>query len=122
MKNLTIYCKDFELTEAIKAYIEEKMSSLNKFFNEKEQETISCNFRIGKVTKTHHNGKIYYAESSMHTPEKDYDCRIEAEDTYVAIDLLKDELVGNISQYKDKARTLYKKGAQKFKQELHELD
>jgi ribosomal subunit interface protein len=122
VKNLTIFCKDFELTDAIKAYIEEKMSTLTKFFNEAELETIHYSFRLGKTAQSHHNGKIFYAEVSMHTPEKNYGCRIEAENTYEAIDLIKDELVGNVTQHKDKARTLYIKGAQKFKQEIHELE
>jgi len=121
MKNLTIFCKDFELTDAIKNYIEEKLKAVTKLYNEQELETVKCNFRIGKTANNHNNGKIYYAEISMHAPEKNYGCRIEAENIYEAIDLLKDEIIRNVTQYKDKARTLYKKGAQKFKQEIHEL-
>ena len=73
---------------------------------------------VGKPLSEYVNGKIYYAEVSIHTPEKNFGARVEAEDTYTAIDLLKDELSGNITHYKDRTRTLHKKDAQKFKEEL----
>lgn len=118
MKNLTIYCKDFELTDAIKAYVEEKMTSLLKYIAI-NSEDVSYNCRLGKVANSHEKGKIYYAEVSIHTPEKNYGGRVEAEDAYVAINLLRDELAGNITHYKDKSRTLQRKDALKFKEELH---
>lgn len=121
MKNLTVYCKDFELTDAMKLFAEEKISSLYKYLSQ-DEDKVSFNLRLGKVSNHHNNGKIYYAEISVHTPEKNYGGRIEAEDFYVAIDLLKDELTGNITQYKDKIRTLSKKEAQKFKQEIHSVE
>lgn len=118
MKNLTIHCKDFELTGAIQNYAEEKMTHLYKYLA-CEPDTVSFNLRVGKVTKSHNNGKIYFAEVSIHTAHKNYGGRVESEDIYVAIDLLKDELTNNICNYKDKARTLDIKAAQKFKHELH---
>jgi len=117
MKNLTIYCKDFELTDAIKTYLEDKMSSLLKYIALDDGD-VSFNCRLGKVANNHEKGKIYYAEVSIHTPEKNYGGRVESEDTYVAIDLLRDELAGNITHYKDKSRTLQKKDGQKFKEEI----
>ncbi|MFN7093962.1 MAG: ribosome hibernation-promoting factor, HPF/YfiA family [Burkholderiales bacterium] len=118
MQNLTIYCKDFDLTDAIRSHAEDKISALYKYINH-EEETTNFHLRLGKVSNHHQHGKIYYAELSIHTPEKNYGSRIEAENIYVAVDLLKDELAENISQQRDKARTLSKKEAQKFKHELH---
>lgn len=120
MRNLTIYCKDFELTDAIKNYLEDKLSSLYKYLN-KAEDNVSFNARLGKVSNSKNNGKIYYVEVSVHTPEKNYGGRIEAEEVYAAIDLLKDELTSNITHHKDKARTLNKKDAQKFKEDLHAI-
>lgn len=121
MKNLTIYCKDFELTEAIKGYVEDKMAYLFKYISCSD-DTVSFNCRLGKVANSKEKGKIYYAEVSIHTPEKNYGGRVEAEDTYVALDLLKDELAGNITHYKEKMRTLQKRDAQKFKQEIQSVE
>ena len=120
MKNMTIYCKDFDLTSAIKAYLIDKMNTLNKFLNISEDD-LNFNCRLGKVTNSQHSGKIFYIEISIHTPNKNYGARVEADDVYVAIDLIKDELGANISSYKDKLRTLQKKESQKFKQDLHSI-
>lgn len=120
MKKITILCKDFDLTDAIKTYVEEKMDSLTKYLGHNEE--VSFNFRLGKVSNSHNNGKIFYAEVSIHTPEKNYGGQVEADDVYVAIDLLKDELAGNIKHHRDKSRTLSIKDAQKFKQAIHNVD
>lgn len=120
MRNLTVYCKDFYLTETIKNYLEDKLSSLYKYLN-KDEESVNFNARLGKLSNSTHNGKIYYVEVSVHTPEKNYGARMEEEDLYAAIDLLKDELMKNITTYRDRKRTLSKKDAQKFKHELHNM-
>lgn len=120
MKNMTIYCKDFDLTDAIKNYLTDKMIALNKFLNLHEEE-LSFNCRLGKVTNSQNSGKIFYTEISIHTPNKNYGARIEADDIYVAIDLIKDELSTNINSYKNKLRTIHKKESQKFKNDLHHL-
>lgn len=121
MKNFTVYCKDFELTEAIKKYAEEKMSSLHKYLNQ-DEEYVSFNFRLGKISNSHNNGKIFFTEVSIHTPEKNYGSRVEADDLYAAIDLLKDDLARSITSYRDKTRTLSKRDAQKFKEDLHTVE
>lgn len=121
MKNFTIYCKDFELTDAIKQYAEEKMNSLHKYINQ-DEDAVTFNFRLGKTSNSHNNGKIYYAEVSIHTPDKNYGGRIESESIYVAVDLLKDELSENIKHHREKSRTLSMQAAQKFKQEIHSIE
>ncbi|MFN8770417.1 MAG: ribosome hibernation-promoting factor, HPF/YfiA family [Neisseriaceae bacterium] len=122
MKNLTIYCKDFELTDAIKTYVEDKMAYLFKYISHDDDDAVSFNCRLGRVGNKQEKGKIYYAEVSIHTPEKNYGGRVEAEDTYAAIDLLKDELAGNITHYKERSLTLQRKEALKFKQEIKVLE
>ena len=121
MKNFTIYCKDFELTDAIKQYAEDKMNSLHKYLNQ-DEELVTFNFRVGKTSNSHNNGKIYFAEVSIHTPDKNYGGRIEADNIYAAIDLLKDELSGNIRHYRDKMRTLSRHDAQKFKENIQSAE
>ncbi len=116
-----ILCKDFELTEALKIYAINKLQALNKYFTHHDQNSIKYNLRLGKTSQSHNHGKIYYAELTIHTPDKNYGAEIIAEDTYTAIDLLKAELSQNIAHYKDKLRTLNKKDAQKFKEQLHTL-
>lgn len=121
MRNLTTVCKDFDLTDAIKVYLEEKMSSLYRYINQPEEE-VTFNARLGKVSNSHNHGKIFYVEVSIHTPEKNYGARVEAEEVYTAIDLLKDELSNNITHHREKVRDLARKDAQKFKQEIRSVE
>lgn len=116
MKNLTTFCKDFELTDSIKTYLADKMMSLEKYLQHPEQ--VTFNARLGKISNHHNHGKIFYAEVSIHTPEKNFGSREEAEELYEAIDVLKDELARAITHYKSKSRDLGRKEAQKFKEDI----
>lgn len=121
MKNINIVCKDFDLSDAIKDYMEEKISSLYKFLSSSE-DTISVHCRLGKASNRKHNGDLYVAEATITTPGKQYVAKSEDEDVYAAIDFLKDELFHTISHHKEKARTLDMKEAQNFKQEIHNVE
>lgn len=121
MKNLTIHCKDFDLTDAIKDYAEEKVSSLNKYLST-DHDASKYSLRLGKTTNHHTSGKIFYAELGIAAPHKHYDAKIEAEDIYAAIDLLKDEMSNNIKNHREKQRTVSRHDAQKFKEKMHATD
>lgn len=116
MKNLTIHCKDFDLTDAIKEYAEDKIKMLDKYLKDDGATTFSL--RMGKTTNHHNSGKIYYAELSVAEPHKHYDAKIEADDIYAAIDIVKDEMANNIKNHKDRARTVSRHDAQKFKEKM----
>lgn len=117
MKNLSILCKDFDLTDAIKSYATEKVSSLNKYLPD-DGSTASFNLRLGKVTNHQHTGKVFYAEMSIKTPEKNFGALVESDDIYAAIDVLKDDLAHNIAHYKDKTHSKNIRSARKFKEAL----
>lgn len=118
MKNLSILCKDFDLTDAIKTYATEKLSALNKYFPDNGSQVV-FNLRLGKVTNHQHSGKIFYAEVSIKSPEKNFGALVESEDIYSALDILKDDLAHNIAHYKDKTHSKNVRSARKFKEELH---
>jgi ribosomal subunit interface protein len=121
MKNLTIYCKDFDLTDGLRSYAEEKVSAVEKFLSE-DAEAAKITLRLGKTSNHHNAGKIFYAELSIAAPHKHYEAKIEAEETYAAIDLLKDEMSSIIRNHRDKVRTVSRHDAQKFKEQTHAVD
>ncbi|MDD3265858.1 MAG: ribosome-associated translation inhibitor RaiA [Burkholderiales bacterium] len=118
MRNLSILCKDFDLTDSIKKHAEEKLIYLDKYFPNSGSEA-NFNLRLGKVTNHQQSGKIFYAELSIKSPEKNFGALVESDDIYSAIDQLKDDLSQNISHYKDKEQTKNIKSARKFKEEMH---
>ena len=121
MNNISIVCKDFDVTDAIKSYIHDKMSSLNKFF---QDETISINVKIklGKTTNKQSHGKIFYIDIGIKTSRKNFGCYEEAEDIYMAIDRVKDELSRSIVQFKDKSITSSRKEDKKIKEDLRNIN
>lgn len=121
MKNLTIHCKDFDLTDAIKKYSEDKIVALEKYLSD-DKDASTYNLRLGKTTNHHNSGKIFYAELAIAAPHKHYDAKIEAEDIYAAIDLLKDEMADNIRSHRAKQRTVSRHDAQKFKEKMLSTD
>lgn len=117
MTNISIVCKDFELTDSIKIYVQEKMSSLNKFFNI-ESDSIIFKIKLGKTTNKQSHGKIFFIDVGIKTPKKNFGCYEESEDIYVAVDRVKDELSRSIIQFKNKVISTSRREDKKIKNEL----
>jgi ribosomal subunit interface protein len=97
---LNIKATNLKLTPAIRAYIEEKMTMVEKFLG--KLEVINCDFEVELTTRHHHKGDIFRAEVNLEIA-KDL-LRVEKleADLYKAIDKVKDHLVDVIKKYKAK--------------------
>ena len=102
---INIHGTGIELTEALKQYAEEKVSSLTKFFDNIRQADVD----IGIRTHHHNKGKIFYAEVNLHVPGELVRVVKEAEDLYKAIDKVKDHLKQELENRKEKMRGKDKK-------------
>lgn len=120
MDKISFHAKNFELTDAIKSYAIEKINSLNKYFDKKD-ESLHFIMRLGKTTNHHQNGKIFFVEISIHSAEKNYDYKVETADVYAGIDEIKDEIANMVSNHNKKVKNLQKKGAQEFKKQLRKF-
>ena len=89
-----------ELTDAIKEYAQEKVKSLEKFFDR----VTDVNIDVGMESHHHLKGKIYYAEVNMSVPGKLIRVRKNAVDLYKAIDKVKDHLKVELQGMKEKRR------------------
>ncbi len=104
-----------EITEAIRAYVEKRLTS---FF---QKYTISDNqihIEIGKSTNHHRNGEIFFAEARFRIGGRQIFARSEKEDIYPAIDHLEQEVYSQLEMIKGKKFALFKRGAQKIKEIL----
>jgi len=90
---------NLELTEAIKNYVNEKIGSLDKFF----EGILEARVDIGLTTKHHQKGNIFRAEVNLEVPRK-HILRAEAEreDLYMAINEVKNELQQQLKKFKGK--------------------
>jgi len=96
---------NMELTQAIKDYVNEKIGSLEKFFDQ----ILEARVDVGTTSKHHQKGKIFRAEANLEVPQK-HILRAEAEreDLYMAINEVKNDLQIQLKKYKEKMRAKYK--------------
>jgi len=90
-----------EITDALKKYIENKMSMLEKYLGKKVK-VINCDFEIEKAVGGQHKGEIFRAEANLQVPNEILRVEKTEEDMYKAIDKVKDHLVLVIKKYKEK--------------------
>tara|TARA_Y100001970_G_C13889556_1_gene677978 strand:- start:136 stop:489 length:354 start_codon:yes stop_codon:yes gene_type:complete len=98
--NITIQFTNVEPTQAIRDYTEEKLQTLEKFFENIQKMDVD----IGAREQRHNKGKRYYAEVNVHIPGKVVRVAKDTEDLYKAIDKVKDHLKVELQKIKDKMR------------------
>ena len=108
---IKITTTNIELTHTIESYVEEKMRSVEKFAIPHKSEDPIMEGEIGKTTNHHNSGDVFRAEVNMRVRGKYFRATSEKSDLYAAIDDVRNELVRELSSHKDKARTLFRKGA-----------
>lgn len=96
---ITISGKGIELTDAIKDYVEKKISGLDKF----HPKIIRAGVEVGVENHHHLKGEIFVAECKLEIPGKDLFASKNEKTLYKAIDKVRDYL--EIELKKNKAKT-----------------
>ena len=97
--NIALYAKNIEITEAIRAFIEDKIGGLDKLIGHSDA---SAKVEIGKPSKHHRSGEVFYAEINLKMGGNLLRAEAQREDLYTAIVEAKDELQTQIKKFKDK--------------------
>lgn len=118
---INIKATGLELTPAIAAYVENKLSGVERFLNQND-ESRSANVEIAKTTQHHKHGEVFRAEIRLHTAGHDYYAEARADDLYAAIDKLKDEISAEVKSRRDKQNTLLRRGGRKIKHMLRSIN
>ncbi len=108
---IRIKATNIELTDAISAYVEEKLQSVEKFMVPHEEEEPVAYVEVGKTTNHHNSGDVFRAEVTTTVRGKQFRAVCQKSDLYAAIDDMKDELIRELNSYKNKERTLMRRGA-----------
>ncbi len=111
LMQIKIKATNIELTDAISAYVEEKIRSVEKFIVQHEEEVPLVEIEVGKTTKHHNSGEVFRAEVSMRVRGKHFRAVSEKSDLYTAIDDMKDGLIRELNSYKGKERSMVRRGA-----------
>ncbi|MEK7105492.1 MAG: ribosome-associated translation inhibitor RaiA [Patescibacteria group bacterium] len=95
-----IKATNIELTEAIKAYVEEKFLSLAKLTVNYEP-AATVDIEVGKESEHHQKGPFFKCEATMQIPGDVIRVDVADEDLYAAIDKAKDLLKDRLAEKKD---------------------
>lgn len=113
--NIVIKCTNISLTDAIRDYINNKVSVLNKFVA--SPDTV-CHVEVGKTTAHHKHGDVFRAEIRIIVDGQEYYVTSEKEDLYQAIDYVKEDVFNRIVSRKEKRQTFFKRSGAKLKNML----
>lgn len=116
----TIKTTRIKLTSAISDYIDKKIADIGKFVAVKD-ESATAHIEIEKTTAHHHAGDIFRAEINLHIAGKSFRAEATKEDLHAALDEIKDETIRELLSYKNKKKTLVKKGGRLLKSRLRGL-
>jgi putative sigma-54 modulation protein len=103
-----------EMTDAIREYTLEKMKTLEKYVPAGDTSG-KLTVELSRTTARHAHGDVFQAEGILHVRGKETTVRTTQDDLYKAIDLLKDMLVRELAQHKDKERSVFRRSAHKVK-------
>jgi len=98
---IIIKSKDITLTEPLKVFIEQKIGSLERLLKNIKP-PILIEVEVGRETKHHRKGDVYYAEGQISLPGTILRSSAKKDDLRLAIVEVKDDLQRQIKKYKNK--------------------
>lgn len=105
---IIVSTKNISLDEPLEVFIEEKIGGLEKFLKD-PNDLIEVRVEIGKPSKHHRSGRIYYAEVNLKIGGKLLRATCQHEDLRNAIVDVKNELQQQIKKLKGKSTDLSRK-------------
>lgn len=114
--NINLKATNFELTPAIRDYVDKRINGLEKFIHNMD-ESVQAWVEIGRTTKHHNKGDIYRAEIQIHIPHYGKGARAEAthETLNEAIDDAHDEIKLELEKIKDRKVSFVRRGTRFLK-------
>jgi ribosomal subunit interface protein len=104
-----------DVTDAISSYVAQKMSAVEKLLPSSDT-SVKLSIELLKTSNHHAHGDVYVAGAQLHVRGKEINCKTQPQDDlYKAVDVLKDMLTRELASYKDKERSIFRRGAQKVK-------
>ncbi len=100
---IIVKATNINLTPAINAFVEEKISSIGDIISAHQNESAIARVEIGKPSKHHHSGAVFRSEVNFKIGGDLFRAEASHEDLYAAINLTKDEIVRQINKHKTKS-------------------
>ena len=106
-----------ELTPDIREYLDKRLVSLSKLID-LEDPAVLLDVELGRTTRHHQTGDVFRAEINIHRGSETFRAVAETESLTAAIDLMRDEIAGELTSGKGKKQSLLRRGGLMAKQLL----
>ena len=103
-----------EPTQAILAYVEKKTAGFSKFLAA-DAKIADVHVEVEKTTRHHHSGPVFRAEVNLSAGKTRLYADATADDLYAAIDLVRNEVVRELTALRSKRRALERRGSLRIK-------
>ena len=113
----TVKATNIEHTNAIDTYLKKRLGELERVLEPKEKSELA-RIELGKSTKHHKTGQVFFAEITFHVKKKDFRATAKSTDLYGAIDKMQTMIVREVKRHHESARVLRKKGAREMKRRM----
>jgi ribosomal subunit interface protein len=94
---MNLKATNMELNSVVKAQAEEKLGSLDKYYNN----IVQTDVELGKITRGQNKGDIYFCEINVSVPHKLLRYRTELDSLDKAITATKHGIIQEIVKYKE---------------------
>ena len=90
---------NIELDDALIIWVEKKIIGLDRFLKRVDPAAVEARIEIGKPSKHHRKGSVWYAEVNLKVPGRLLRATNTNKDLRLAINQVKDELQRQIKKY-----------------------
>lgn len=118
---ISIKTTNIDLTEPLRLYVTERIESVRKLTTASD-DALHAAVEIGKTTNHHRQGDVFRAEVNFHIAHTLVRSVTVKDDLYAAIDEMKNDLARELSRFKNKDRTLVRRGAAVIKAMMKGVD
>ncbi len=104
-----------ELNQNIRDYLDKRLQGLRKILDMNDP-SLMMDVELGRVTMHHKTGDVFRAEINIFMAGKTYRAEAESGDLNSAIDLMKNEIMNEISDDKRKRISFIRRSGQRVKE------
>ena len=102
---IILHGKNIELTTPLKEFVDEKVGSLDKYFKGVSAGIMEARVEVGRDSKHHKSGFVYYAEINLKLGKSLLRSVVEHVDVRTALDKARDEIETQLVKLKSRSTT-----------------
>ena len=111
--NINIKATNISLTPSISEYTGKRFEKIAKLL--KSDQSTQCDIELARTTEHHNKGDIFRAEIHIVGKGKNLYASSDQADLYVAIDMVRDEILRELKSKKEKRQSFIRRGGANLK-------